>query len=161
MYISVKISNLLNLSTLKTMKKLTFIFALLLFSKLAFAQDITQGTWYNVEKTSKIQFYKQGDKLYGKVVWLKEPNDKETGKPRLDKLNADTKLRTRPIMEMVFLKGFVADGAKEWEDGEIYDPNNGKTYSCKMTITSPTTIDARGYIGISLIGRTTKFTKAD
>jgi uncharacterized protein (DUF2147 family) len=141
------------------MKKLTFIIALLCISTLVFAQDITQGTWYNAEKTSKIQFYKQGNKLFGKVVWLKEPL--ENGKPRLDKLNSDTKLRTRPIMGLVFLSNFVADGPKGWEDGEIYDPNNGKTYSCKMTITSPTTIDARGYIGISIIGRTTKFTKAD
>ena len=42
------------------MKKVTIIFALLFFSKIAFAQDITQGTWYNEQKTSKIQFYKQG-----------------------------------------------------------------------------------------------------
>ena len=141
------------------MKKLNLIFAFLLISTFAFAQDITQGTWYNAEKTSKIQFYKQGNKLFGKVVWLKEPL--ENGKPRLDKLNSNEKLRTRPLMGLVFLSNFEADGAKIWEDGEIYDPNNGKTYSCKLTITSATTIDARGYIGISIIGRTTKFTKAD
>ncbi len=141
------------------MKKLTLIFALLLITKFAFAQDITQGTWYNAEKTSKIQFYKQGNKLFGKVVWLKEPL--ENGKPRLDKMNGDAKLKTRPIMGLVFLTNFTSDGAKVWEDGEIYDPNNGKTYSCKLTVTSATTIDARGYIGISIIGRTTKFTKAD
>ncbi|WP_394991348.1 DUF2147 domain-containing protein [Emticicia sp.] len=141
------------------MKKLTFIFALLFIAKFTFAQDITQGTWYNAEKTSKIQFYKQENKLFGKIVWLKEPL--ENGKPKVDKLNSDSKLKTRPIMGLVFLTNFTADGAKVWEDGEIYDPNNGKTYSCKLTITSPTTIDARGYIGISIIGRTTKFTKAD
>ena len=141
------------------MKKLSFIFALLFISTLAFAQDITQGTWFNEQKTSKIQFYKQGNKLFGKIVWLKEPL--ENGKPRVDKFNSDAKLKIRPLMGLVFLTNFTADGEKVWEDGEIYDPNNGKTYSCKMTVTSPTTIDARGYIGISIIGRTTKFTKAD
>lgn len=141
------------------MKKLNLFLALLFVTSFAFAQDITQGTWYNAEKTSKIQFYKQGNKLFGKVVWLKEPL--ENGKPRLDKMNGDAKLKTRPIMGLVFLTNFTADGAKVWEDGEIYDPNNGKTYSCKLTVTSATTIDARGYIGISIIGRTTKFTKAD
>ncbi|MCU0326736.1 MAG: DUF2147 domain-containing protein, partial [Spirosomaceae bacterium] len=104
-------------------------------------------------------FYKQGEKLYGKIVWLKEPN--ENGKPRLDKNNPDAKLKTKPLLGLVFLSGFTKDGDKVWEDGNIYDPENGKTYSCKMTITSPTKIDARGYIGISLIGRTTRFTKAD
>lgn len=141
------------------MKKLNLFLALLFVTSFAFGQDITQGTWYNEQKTSKIQFYKQGNKLFGKVVWLKEPL--ENGKPRLDKMNGDAKLKTRPIMGLVFLTNFTADGPKGWEDGEIYDPNNGKTYSCKMTVTSPTTIDARGYIGISIIGRTTKFTKAD
>ena len=141
------------------MKKLSLIFVLLFISTITFAQDITQGTWYNAEKTSRVQFYKQGEKLFGKIVWLKEPL--EAGKPRVDKLNSDVKLRTRPLLGLVFLTNFTADGAKIWEDGEIYDPKNGKTYSCKLTITSATTIDARGYIGISIIGRTTKFTKAE
>lgn len=141
------------------MKKLSLIFVLLFISTVTFAQDITQGTWYNAEKTSRVQFYKQGEKLFGKVVWLKEPL--EAGKPRVDKLNSDVKLRTRPLLGLVFLTNFTTDGAKIWEDGEIYDPKNGKTYSCKLTITSATTIDARGYIGISIIGRTTKFTKAE
>lgn len=142
------------------MKKISLLTILsLLITFFVKAQDITHGTWYNEKKTAKIQFYKQGEKLYGKIVWLKEPN--ENGKPRLDKNNPDAKLKTKPLMGLVFLTGFTKDGDKEWEDGNIYDPENGKTYSCKMTITSPTTIDARGYIGISLIGRTTKFTKAD
>jgi uncharacterized protein (DUF2147 family) len=141
------------------MKKLTLIFVLLFIANFAFAQDIMQGTWYNAEKTSKIQFYKQGSKLFGKVVWLKDPL--ENGKPKVDKFNPDAKLKTRPIIGLVFLKNFEADGEKVWDNGEIYDPKSGKTYSCKMTITSPTTIDARGYIGISIIGKTTKFTKAD
>lgn len=142
------------------MKKTSLLTILSLFvTFFVKAQDITQGTWYNEKKTAKIQFYKQGEKLYGKIVWLKEPN--ENGKPRLDKNNPDAKLKTKPLMGLVFLSGFTKDGDEEWEDGNIYDPENGKTYSCKMTITSPTTIDARGYIGISLIGRTTKFTKAD
>ena len=141
-------------------KKMLLSVALLATSSWVFAQDITHGTWWNQEKTSKVQFYKQGDKLYGKVVWLKEPNDKD-GKPRTDKLNPDEKLRSKPLMGLVFLKGFKQANAKKWEDGEIYDPKNGKTYSCYMEVVSSTQINARGYIGISLIGRTTTFTKAE
>lgn len=142
------------------MKKVLFITFFTLISIASFAQDILQGTWYNEEKTSRIQFYKQGDKIFGKVVWLKEPNDK-SGKPRTDVENPDAKLKGRPLMGLVFLKNFKQIDAKTWEDGEIYDPKNGKTYSCKMTLASAKQLDVRGYIGISLIGRTSKFTKAD
>lgn len=140
-------------------KKMFLIASLVCFSNLLFAQDITQGTWWNQEKSSKVQFYKQGDKLYGKVIWLKEPN--ENGKPRTDKFNPDEKQRSKPLMGLVFLKGFKQENAKKWEDGEIYDPKSGKTYDSYIEIVSPTQINARGYIGISLIGKTTTFTKAD
>ncbi|PLK43668.1 DUF2147 domain-containing protein [Emticicia sp. TH156] len=141
------------------MKKLSLIFTLLFISKLAFAQDITQGTWYNDEKSGKIQFFKQGDKIFGKIVWLQEPT--ENGKPRTDKQNPDEKLRSRPIIGLVNLKNFKQTGKGTWEDGEVYDPKNGKTYSCKLTLASPTRLDVRGFIGISIIGRTSHFTKAD
>lgn len=141
------------------MKKILSIIAFLFISAISYAQDITQGTWYNEEKTGKIQFFKQGDKINGKIIWLKEPN--ENGKPRMDKENPDAKLKTRPILGMMNLKNFKATGKGTWEDGEVYDPKNGKTYSCKMTLVSPTQLDVRGFIGISIIGRTSKFTKAD
>ncbi|GAB3509839.1 DUF2147 domain-containing protein [Emticicia fontis] len=141
------------------MKKLSLFVVLLLLSKFSFAQDITQGTWFNQEKSGKIQFFKQGDKYFGKIVWLKEPND--GGKPRTDKQNPDEKLRTTPLIGLVNLKNFKQVNKDTWEDGEVYDPKNGKTYSCKMTLTSPTKLDVRGFIGLSIIGRTEHFTKAD
>ncbi len=142
------------------MKKTLFIlFLMVSFCQLK-AQDILKGTWYNDEKTGRIQFYKQGEKIYGKIVWLKDPTEKN-GKPRTDINNPDSKKRSSPLMGLVFLKEFVAKDAKTWEDGTIYDPNNGKTYSCNMKLESPTVLNVRGYIGISLIGRTSKFTKAD
>jgi len=141
------------------MKKLSLFFALLLISKFAFAQDITEGTWYNEEKSGKIQFFKQGDKIFGKIVWLKDPND--NGKPRTDRENPDAKLKSRPLVGLVNLKNFSQTSKTTWEGGEVYDPKNGKTYSCKMTLSSPTRLDVRGFIGISIIGRTSHFTKAD
>ena len=141
------------------MKKLSFFGILFLLSTITFAQDITQGTWFNQEKSCKIQFFKQGDKYFGKIVWLKEPND--GGKPRTDKQNPDEKLRNIPLIGLINLKNFKQAGKDSWVDGEVYDPKNGKTYSCKMTLTSPKTLDVRGFIGLSIIGRTEHFTKAD
>ena len=47
------------------------------------------------------------------------------------------------------LADFVKDGDKKYTDGTIYDPLNGKTYSCTMTYKGKE-LDIRGYIGISL-----------
>jgi uncharacterized protein (DUF2147 family) len=140
-------------------KNLLTLCSIICFSVVTKAQDITKGTWYNDEKSAKVQFYMKEDKLFGKIIWLKEPL--ENGKPKVDNKNPEKKLQSTPILGMVFLKNFVADGTSEWEDGKIYDPKNGKTYSSEIKVVSPTKINVRGYIGISLIGRTSVFTKAD
>jgi uncharacterized protein (DUF2147 family) len=48
-----------------------------------------------------------------------------------------------------------------WEKGTIYDPENGKTYSCKIYLENKNTMKIRGYIGISLIGRTEYLDKGE
>ena len=123
------------------------------------AQDKIEGLWYNDIKSGKIQIFKEKDgKFYGKVVWLKEPL--ENGKPKLDKNNQDEKLRSRPRLGLPVLNGFVKDGDDKYTDGTIYDPINGKTYSCKITYKGKE-LDIRGYIGISLFGRTTTWTRVE
>ena len=52
------------------------------------------------------------------------------------------------------LKDFVYKGADVWEEGTIYDPLNGNTYSCTIKMTDKNTLDIRGYIGVSALGRT-------
>jgi len=121
--------------------------------------DKLEGLWYNEEKTGKIEISKDASgKFNGKVVWLKEPL--ENGKPKLDKLNSDEKLRSRPRLGLPVLNGFVKDGENKYNDGTIYDPLNGKTYSCKITYKGKT-LDIRGYIGISLFGRTTTWSRVE
>jgi uncharacterized protein (DUF2147 family) len=120
--------------------------------------DQIEGLWYNDVKSGKILITREKDgKFYGKVVWLKEPL--KNGKPKVDELNADEKLRSRPRLGLPVLAGFVKDGDKKYTDGTIYDPNNGKTYSCNITYKG-NTLDIRGYIGISLFGRTTTWSRA-
>jgi len=121
--------------------------------------DKIEGLWYNDVKTAKIQISKESNgKFYGKVVWLKEPL--KDGKPKVDEMNSDEKLRSRPRLGLPVLADFVKDGDNKYSGGTIYDPNNGKTYSCKMTYKGKT-LDIRGYIGISLFGRTTTWSRAE
>ena len=119
--------------------------------------DKIEGVWLNEEKDAKIQIYKARDgKFYGKIVWLKDPT--ENGKPKTDKKNPKDQMKTQPLVELVILKGFNMDG-NTYEDGTIYDPNNGKTYDCKMTYKGKT-LAIRGFIGLSLFGRTTIWERA-
>ena len=121
--------------------------------------DPIERLWYNEEKTAKIQVYKATDgRFYGKIVWLKEPL--RDGKPKIDINNSDKSRRNDPIMGLLILREFKKGSDKHYEDGTIYDPKNGKTYSCKMTLGGDK-LDVRGYVGFSLLGRTTTWTKAD
>jgi uncharacterized protein (DUF2147 family) len=124
-----------------------------------FKTDDILGIWFNEEKDAKVEIFKENGKYYGKVVWLKEPNEPDTGLPKLDDENSDEELQKRPIMGLQLMSDFVFDGDDVWDDGEIYDPKNGSTYSCYMKLESQDKLKVRGYIGISLIGRTTYWTR--
>lgn len=122
-----------------------------------------EHTWYNAEKTSKIQIYKAVDgKYYGKITWLKDPND-ANGKPRTDINNPKENLRNTPLLNYPMLKGFTQnkDDANIYEDGTVYDPRNGKTYCGKLTVDGKE-LKLKGFIcGLSLFSRTNVWTLAD
>ena len=143
------------------LKSLLLIILFIAVRTLSFAQTdaLERNLWYNEEKTAKIQIYKGADgRFYGKVVWLKVPD--MDGKPKVDIHNPDKARRNDPIISLLLLKHFKKDGDHEYTDGTIYDPKNGKTYSCKMTLKNEK-LDVRGYVGFSMLGRTTVWTKAD
>jgi uncharacterized protein (DUF2147 family) len=151
------------------MRKTTSTFLMILLLTMwsgmtAFAQthkaDDIVGTWLNQEATGKITLYKENGKYYGKLVWLREPNDKVTGLPRTDIENPDEKLKARPLIGLVNMKDFSFDGKEEWSGGTIYDPKNGKTYKCYIQFESPAKLKVRGYVGVSMLGRNTYWTKS-
>lgn len=115
--------------------------------------DALAGTWLVQDGTAKIKIEQSGAKYFGKIVWLDPPNDK-SGKPLLDKKNPDKALQSRTQLGLPLLKDFVYDGDNLWSAGTIYDPESGKTYSCKITMINSQSIEVRGYVGISLFGRT-------
>ena len=158
------------------MKRTQFVvavlFALCLSLSAAFAQsldnpaDVIVGNWQPSNGQSVVQIYKgranageDPTKYYGRTIWLKEPNDPETGQPKLDKNNPEESKRKNPRKGLVIMKEVVFTGTKDkltWGEGSIYDPNNGSTYSFEATISPKNldVLDGRGYIGVSLFGRT-------
>ena len=138
--------------------------ALILFSLIlnfpVWAQnkvDSPVGTWTNENKEARFEIFNCGEKLCGKIIWLKEPM--RNGKPKMDANNPNEKLKNRPILGMVFLQDFNSVGNNKWENGTIYDPKSGKTYSCYLKLIDRTTLEVKGYIGISLIGRSQIWTR--
>jgi uncharacterized protein (DUF2147 family) len=138
---------------------LTAISALSSFSKGPGNADDIVGVWKTGEGTAMVKIYKSGENYQGRVVWLKEPNDPETGKPKLDKNHPDAANHNRPILGLVNIWGFKYTEDKTWDNGNIYDPKNGNTYSCTIKMINANTIEVRGYIGVSLIGRTDTWTR--
>ncbi|GAB4035939.1 DUF2147 domain-containing protein [Spirosoma gilvum] len=122
--------------------------------------DAVLGKWLSSKKRNQVQIYKQGNKYYGRLVWMLEPNDPVTKKPKVDTENPDGQLRNRPLMNMVLLKDLVYKGNNVWSGGEIYNPEDGKTYNCDLTLKDANTLDFHGYVmGISLLGKTRTWTR--
>ncbi|MES2005284.1 MAG: DUF2147 domain-containing protein [Bacteroidota bacterium] len=120
------------------------------------ADDII-GVWLNANGQGQILIYKEGDKYFGKLYWLKEPNNPK-GTPKLDANNPEPSQKNKPLLGTVLLRNFKYDDG-EWTGGRIYDPQNGKDYKCYIKLKDANTLSVRGYIGISLLGRTEVWTR--
>jgi len=137
---------------MKRISLILFVFVFSAFQSLkAQSADDVLGLWLTDDGKARIEIYKEAGKYHGKIVWLKEPNN-ANGTPKLDKENPDKDLQKRPIVGLNLVKGFTFDDGV-WEDGEIYDPESGKTYSCRMKLKGDK-LDVRGYIGMAMFGRT-------
>ena len=142
------------------MKKLLIVvLAGMLFTAANAGAASLQGLWKTDGGKSLVEIYPCGETLCGKITWLKETayptDDAMAGKIKVDREKHDSALRGRPIVGLQIMRGFRATGEQTWGDGTIYDPENGKTYKCKLTLTAPDRLEVRGYIGVSLFGRTT------
>ena len=142
------------------MKKVYSLLLVLIFAIPVFGQnkDAVVGKWLSESGEGQIQIYKKGDRYFGKLVWLKFP-DGDDGKPKVDARNPDPAKQKRTINGLELLQNFSFSGDNVWEDGTIYDPKTGKTYSCKLTLVSNNKLNIRGFIGISILGRTEKWTR--
>ena len=142
------------------MKKITTTLLFAFACLLGFSQTNTDiaGEWYNAEKDAVITLFEDGKTVSGKITWMKFPND-EDGNPKTDPLNPDESLRNRARMGMVMMSGFSYDEGNVWDDGELYDPKKGKTYSGIITLKDTNTLDLRGYVGLSFIGRSSTWTR--
>jgi uncharacterized protein (DUF2147 family) len=147
------------------MKKVILGLVLCLFSSvISFGQtaspaDKILGVWLSEEKDGKIEIYKSGNKYMGKLIWGATIFEADGVTSKKDAKNTDVKLRSRNLKDLVMLTDFVFEDG-EWTDGKIYDPKSGKTYSSTIKLQG-NTLSLRGYVGISLLGRTSVWTRVN
>jgi uncharacterized protein (DUF2147 family) len=146
------------------MKKILIVSVLLLYAVSGIAQKAESivGVWWNDKKTSKIEVKEENGKFIGTVIYI-NPEKYVNGEPEKDYNNSDPKLKSRSRLGLQILSGLKFNlSDKKWEDGRIYDPDNGKTYDCYAWLDSdPNILYIKGYVvGIKWLGRSTTWTRA-
>lgn len=136
---------------------------LLGFSMQAFASggDAITGFWEVAEGDGRIEIYRCAAKYCGRIAWLKEPlyppGDKGgmAGLPLVDRENSQKELRNRPQLGLKIMEGYTFRGDSFWDDGTIYNTENGKSYSSNIRLRNANSLELRGYIGLPLLGGST------
>jgi uncharacterized protein (DUF2147 family) len=136
------------------------ILAVTLSSFLAFTAEpaaTVAGVWLSADGTGWIRIELDKDGPVGSIAGSPDEDNRTTEDK--DVLNPDPALRDRLLLGMTIMDSFEPAGNGKWKGGRIYDPNSGKTYKCKLTLVDEDTLELRGYIGISLLGRTESWSR--
>lgn len=140
----------------ETFKKWSFVLLLgFLFTSMTFAQSPV-GTWKTIsDKTGKesgiIEIWEKDGHLFGKINKVLTESDGGVNL-RCDQCTGEHK--NAPIIGLTILKGLKKEDTNVWDSGQILDPDNGKYYKCKITLSKDNKeLEVRGYIGFSLLGR--------
>jgi uncharacterized protein (DUF2147 family) len=118
------------------------------------------GTWNTEDGKAVVRIAACGPALCGTIVSLKEMNDPDTGKPKTDKNNTDQGLRSRPMIGVqIVLAMKPSSTANKWS-GQVYNAEDGKTYTGSLTLQDPNTIKLEGCILGGLVCKASTWTRA-
>lgn len=119
------------------------------------------GVWEVEDGSGRIEIMRCGESYCGRIAWLKEPNYPADdnggmgGRPLLDRENPRAELRGRPQLGLRIMEGYNFRGDNRWDDGTIYNTENGKTYRSSLSLLDPDRLKLRAFIGVSLFGGST------
>ena len=146
-----------------SLRKIAYLVLSLAFLTLPVASRAEQnqgmspvGFWKTED--AEIEIFEVDGRLSGKIAALNKQYTSD-GIEKTDISNPDPTKRSRPLIGLIFMSGFKPEGSGRWDHGIIYDPKTGNTYASFLEYTGGDTLKLRGYIGISLIGRTAVWTK--
>jgi len=134
------------------MRKYLFTVLFIAVAGIFSTQAQVTGRWKTIDDETKeaksiVEVYEKDGKIYGKVVEILNPAKKDSKCQ-----NCKGEDKDKPILGLTIIKGLKKDG-NEYTDGDILDPQKGKLYSCTIKLDGNDKLSVRGYMGISLIGR--------
>lgn len=144
------------------MKTLTLVFLCMAISLISFSQELPAGkiigTWESTDTDPKLrfEFFEKDSKYFGRLIWASNMYEDDGKTPKKDFNNPDKKLQSRSRKGIVNITDLTYEKG-EYTDGKLYNPSDGRTYSVKGKLTSADKLDFRGYLGVSLFGKTMKF----
>ena len=150
------------LGNLEMRRRVLFGFVALLAAPLnAMAErptDPAHGYWLTENRKAIVRIAPCGADTCGRMVWVENPLD-EAGRPKRDDNNADTAKRDRPICGLELVGGLDRTDDGTWQDGWLYNPRDGATYSAEIRALSSSELEVRGYLGVSLLGQSQVWTR--
>ncbi len=114
------------------------------------------GLWLTQNQRSVVELYRcAGDKplLCGKIAWIID------GGMQFDTKNPDASRHKTPLCGMTILSGLKMDSPTKWTGGTVYKADEGDLYDASMTVLSNNKVEMRGYMGISMFGKSQTWTR--
>ncbi|MEM7497252.1 MAG: DUF2147 domain-containing protein [Pseudomonadota bacterium] len=118
------------------------------------------GHWLTENGKAIIEIVSCGERLCGRIAWLRKQRD-ISGRLKTDANNPDPGARARPLCGLRLIDSLAPSGGQSFGDGRIYNAKNGKTYGLEVNLVDRDTLEVRGYYGISLLGRTQSWQRAE
>lgn len=131
--------------------KYCLLVVMLFFFQFSFSQTIF-GKWKTIDdETGKekgiVEIFERNGKIFGRIIDILDIEHKHH---KCEKCEGED--NNKPILGLTIIKGMKKNG-NEYEGGKVLDPKNGKSYQCKISLEGKDKLIVRGYIGISLFGR--------
>ena len=125
-----------------------------LLSTAVFAASLNGTQWQTIdektgEKKAVVQLSESGGQISGKIIKVLNSKDADA-----NCVKCTGSLKNKPIEGLQILTGLRADGANQWSNGKLVDPETGKIYSGKITLCdNAQSLKLRGYVGSPVFGR--------
>lgn len=143
-----------------SLRVVTALAGLMALSLPASADPREAGIWYDDTGKGAVKIeICTPTTLCGKIYWLKEPLT-PSGEPKIDRYNPDASMRTRPICGLPVLGDLEQLSGGGFDNGWVYDPKEGKSYSVALDLIAPDKLKVTGYKGMKFLGKSFIWTRA-
>ncbi|MET0568118.1 MAG: DUF2147 domain-containing protein [Hyphomicrobiaceae bacterium] len=117
------------------------------------------GVWIDHTGRGAVEIAPCPEGLCGRIVWLQQPNDK-SGQLLRDERNEDRAKRSQPICGLQIIGGLKLQTDGSWDNGWIYDPDQGERFDVELRLRNPDQLQVKGYKGVKFLSETYQWKRA-